>query len=381
MFERGALGQLTVDYPSFRIDVGNKALCTMTGYSADELAGMEVAQIIPADLNSAAGTLERLIAGTTDGYSVERSLKRRDASIIPVMSTVSAVRDDDGNLIKCLVLVQDLAQQRSAEQVQRRSQAVIDAAVAALPVSFTTLDCDLRLTFIAGGGLVRAGTRPGDFLGKHVSELTGDPATLFALENALAGIESTTRTLVDGETYMTLNAPMRYDDGAVSGVISVITNITAEVSAEAERRQADELRLFVAQHDALTGLPARSSLIEHLGDLATSKQGAGALLILDLDDFNMINDSLGHEVGDAVLLEVASRVSDAFPGWMVARYGGDEFAVVAPVAMDRAAAVDAAERIHGILDGDVAVGHHALRVTASVGVALAQTRASSRCSP
>jgi PAS domain S-box-containing protein len=149
MFERGALGQLTVDIPSFRIGVGNKALCTMTGYSAAELTGMDVAVIIPGDRNSGTETTDRLVAGTIDGYSVERSLRRRDGGVIPVLSTVSAVRDDDGTLFQVLVLLQDLTQQRVAEQVQRRNQAVIDAAVAALPVTFTTLDRDLRLTSVA----------------------------------------------------------------------------------------------------------------------------------------------------------------------------------------------------------------------------------------
>ncbi|HWF57420.1 MAG TPA: EAL domain-containing protein, partial [Candidatus Dormibacteraeota bacterium] len=375
MFERGALGQLTVDYPSFDIGAGNRAMCAMTGYSAAELAGMNVAVIIPGDHNSGAETTDQLVAGTVDGYSVERSLRRRDGTMIPVLSTVSAVRDDDGRLLQLLVLLQDLTQQRLAEQVQRRSQAVIDAAVATLPVTFTTVDRDLRMTSIAGG-LERAGTRVGDFLGHHISEFTTDPESLQALASALAGVESTARTVVGGESYMTLCAPLR-DGGDVTGVVSITTNISAEVSAEAKRREADELRLFMAHHDALTGLPGRSWLIEHLGDLAAAKQGAGALLLLDLDDFNLINDSLGHEVGDAVLLDVAGRVTSAFPEWTVTRYGGDEFALVAPFTVERADAVAAAEGVHAVLDTDMEVGPHSLRVTASVGVALGQGRSAS----
>jgi diguanylate cyclase (GGDEF)-like protein/PAS domain S-box-containing protein len=376
MFERSCLGQLIVDFPSFRIDVVNKAFCSMTGYSIDELVGNDLAHVYPTGQSPATDILERLADGETNGYAAQRFLQRRDGTILPALSTVSVVRDDEGCVIQLLMLLQDRTQLRAAEEAQRRSQALIDAAIASLPMTFTAFDTDLRFTYVAGG-LERPETRAGDCLGKHVTEFTRHRPTLTALRKAVAGSQSTTRTIVNGQTYLTLHGPMRDDGGAVVGVISVSTNVTSEVTAEAVRRQAEDLRLFVAQHDSLTGLPGRSALIEHLNTLASSEHGPGALLLLDLDDFQLINEALGHEVGDSVLLEVASRLSDAFPGLMVARNGGDEFAVVVPSDMDRAGAVDAAERVRLALDADVAVGEHVVRVTAGVGVAIKQARGSS----
>jgi diguanylate cyclase (GGDEF)-like protein/PAS domain S-box-containing protein len=376
IFERGSFSQLVVDFPSFRIDVVNSAFCTMTGYSAEELVGHDAAMVFPADKNPTADIVARTADRNTDGYSVERLFQRRDGSILPILSTVSVVRDDDGRPVQLLVLSQDLTGKQVAEEAQRRSQALVAAAIATLPVTFTTLDRDLRFTSVAGGLDPRA-SGPTEVLGKHISELTDDPATFRALRNALAGSRSTTRTIVGDEAYLTLNAPMYDDDGAVGGVVSVSTNITTEVSAQAERLRAEELKLFVATHDPLTGLPGRSGLIEHLSNLSSTGRGAGALLLLDLDDFHLINDSLGHEMGDAVLMEVASRVSDAFPGLMVARHGGDQFAVVAPFAVDRAEAVEAAERVRAALDADVEFGDNSLQITASVGLALEETRGSS----
>ena len=375
IFERSALGQLIVDFPTFRIDVVNKSFCSMTGFSVDELVGSDLEMVFPIGQSPASDIFERLADGEADGYSAQRFLQRRDGTILPALATVSVVRDEDGLTTQLLIHLQDQTQKRAAEEAQLRSEALIDGAIASLPMTFTAFDTHLRFTYVAGG-LDRVGNRPEDFLGKHITEFTKHRPSLRALHVALEGVESTTRTVVNGQTYLTLTGPMRNDHGGVVGVISVSTNVTAEVAAETVRRAAEELRLYVAQHDALTGLPGRLALIEHLNTLASSERGPGALLVLDLDDFNLINEGLGYESGDAVLLEVASRLSDAFPGLMVARNGGDEFAVVVASDTDLAGATAAAERVHAALDADIAVSGQTLRVSAGVGVAIKHVRGS-----
>ena len=369
MFDRGSLGQLIVDFTEFNIHRVNQALCEMTGFSAEELVGAPVAKIFPADQNPSLDAVARLADGSVDGYSVERVLQHKNGTVFPILSTVSAVRDEASKAVQALVLMQDLSEHHEVKQAQRRSEALIDAAVAALPIAFSTYDTTLRLTFVAGGREL-TGVHIEDYVGMHASELLTDPDALHALEAALAGTETHARVLFNGVTYLNLNAPMRDDDGAIVGVISVSSNISAEVSAEAERRQAEALRLFAVRHDALTGLYGRSGLIEYLNDLAGAGKPTGALIILDLDDFNLINDSLGHDVGDAVLREVARRLSTVFPDSVLAKYGGDEFALVAPFVRDRVEGANAARLIFDLLDADVNAHGHMLRITASVGIAL-----------
>ena len=376
MFERSALGQLIVDFPTFRIDVVNRSFCAMTGFKVDELVGSDYSFVYPAGQSPAADILERLADGTADSYTAQRFLRRRDGTILQALATVAVLRDEDGEPDQLLIHLQDQSQQRVAEQAQRRSQALIDGAIATLPMTFSAFDTNLRFTYVAGG-MERVGASAVDFLGKRAAEVTQHRPTLQALRAALSGTESTIRTVVNGQTYLSLCGPMRDDRDVIVGVVSVATNVTAEVAAETVRRQAEELRLYVAQHDALTGLPGRSALVERLNTLANSDRGPSALLLMNLDEFTLINEGLGYEVGDAVLLEVASRLSAAFPGLMVARNGGDEFAVVVASDTDRDGAIAAAEVVRASLDTDLTIDGRALRVSAGIGVAIRDSRGSS----
>ena len=132
------------------------------------------------------------------------------------------------------------------------------------------------------------------------------------------------------------------DDGSYQGALALVTDITARKSAEAELGR-------LACHDALTGLANRARLVQRIGAaLAGRARAAGTvgLLCLDLDQFQDVNDSLGHAAGDQVLAQVADRLRGAVrDGDIVARLGGDEFVVIAEHLSGEGAAVDLAERI------------------------------------
>jgi diguanylate cyclase (GGDEF)-like protein len=129
-----------------------------------------------------------------------------------------------------------------------------------------------------------------------------------------------------------------------------------------------------ATHDDLTGLPNRTMLQECLWRAAKRAARTGvpmALLFLDLDHFKKINDTCGHEVGDAVLRVIAERLLHAVrPADLVARLGGDEFVVVAEDVMDAQRAGEIAKRLLAACVAPIEHGGRHLRVSPSIGVVL-----------
>jgi len=149
----------------------------------------------------------------------------------------------------------------------------------------------------------------------------------------------------------------------------------AQLQAEVvERKQAEERIRHMAQHDALTGLPNRALLHDRLDQAlvqARRHNHPAAVMFLDLDRFKAINDSLGHEVGDALLREVALRLRGVVRAAdTVGRLGGDEFVVVLHEVADADAAVHVAEKIVQAFAPPVRIGVHELRASTSIGIAL-----------
>ena len=154
-----------------------------------------------------------------------------------------------------------------------------------------------------------------------------------------------------------------------------LTNIT-------DRKLAEEQLRFEALHDSLTGLANRSLLADRLThSLARNNrdpENRFALLYIDLDEFKVINDSLGHQVGDKLLIEVARRLSACarkvdtiarIPGDHVARIGGDEFVMLLEDVASPEDAVRVAERIHAALSEPFSLGAHDLVARGSIGIA------------
>ena len=141
-----------------------------------------------------------------------------------------------------------------------------------------------------------------------------------------------------------------------------------------EKNRADERIEYLASHDSLTGLPNRemfNSLLRHAIEQASRYERRFALLFIDLDRFKVINDSLGHEAGDKLLVEVAHRLRGALRASdVVARLGGDEFVVILEEAADVADVERIATHLLSVLSQPLQLSGHECHTTASIGIAM-----------
>jgi len=158
-------------------------------------------------------------------------------------------------------------------------------------------------------------------------------------------------------------------DTAINGLLLTVRDVS-------NRRLADEALVHRALHDPLTGLPNRALLMDRLGHAlarAVRQRRRVAVLFLDLDNFKVINDSLGHEAGDLLLAEVGHRLLDAVRGGdTVARFGGDEFAVLLEDVVNAEQAEASAERIAAALRTPLELFGRELTISVSIGIAVSQ---------
>jgi diguanylate cyclase (GGDEF)-like protein/PAS domain S-box-containing protein len=139
---------------------------------------------------------------------------------------------------------------------------------------------------------------------------------------------------------------------------------------DTERQRATEALRRQALHDELTDLPNRHAALARLAELTAPGSPGFALLSADLDRFQLVNESLGHETGDALLQAIAARLRAALPSQaLLARLGEDQFLLLQPGIDDDAGALQAGQRLLALLEAPFAVGHRALYVHMSVGIA------------
>jgi diguanylate cyclase (GGDEF)-like protein len=217
----------------------------------------------------------------------------------------------------------------------------------------------------ATGPLFLAGSDGGHGQNDMVSPLRGETDLIGSLRISNRLTEGTTFTEDDLRLLETLA-----NQAAVALENGHLEQSLAELS-----RLKEELR-FQAYHDPLTGLANRTLFLERAEEQLDRARpdGMPVLLFLDLDDFKIVNDTLGHAVGDRLLVDVADRIRDVLrPADIAARLGGDEFAVLLDDGPELQGAVSVAERIIEALRAPFLIQGQEITVGASIGVAAART--------
>lgn len=156
-------------------------------------------------------------------------------------------------------------------------------------------------------------------------------------------------------------------DGSIRMYLAIFSDIT-------EKKQADEIIWKQANYDLLTGLPNRrlfSDRLEHEMKIAHRTNKSLALLFIDLDHFKQINDTLGHDMGDILLVNASKRIADAIrESDTVARMGGDEFTAILPQINDSADVERVVQSIMEKLTEEFDLNGHRVNVSASIGIAI-----------
>lgn len=165
--------------------------------------------------------------------------------------------------------------------------------------------------------------------------------------------------------WLTVNAVK--EDGHITHYVALFSDISA-------RKEQEERIRFLAEHDQLTGLPNRHYLKQHFGVLKLSERRRDhtiALMMIDLDEFKQINDTLGHAAGDELLVEVGHRlVTSVRDSDIVVRLGGDEFVILLEDVGTKAAMETIAQKVHAAVSQPISIQGKQLSTSPSIGIAL-----------
>lgn len=328
----------------------------------------------PDDLEHVRADRDQAIAGH-EPFEFDSRIVRRDGRILNVVSRGEPVHDPDGTLIAYRGTVQDVTDEREREAELRRREEQLRALIDNSPDSIVRIDREFRHVELNEAVLRQAGGVPAEYiLGRRVDELNfPEPLERLWINELTAVFETGQPRTYEYEMPLpggsrwseTRAAPEFGPDGQVEYVVLVSRDTT-------EKRTAREALMHQATHDGLTGLPNRRVLLDALDELVVREPPARfAVLELDVDRFKLVNDSLGHPAGDALLVAFAARLRGAVrEGDLLARLGGDEFVVLAHRVEDRDDAARVAERLQLALSEPISVQGQELRPSVSIGIAL-----------
>jgi diguanylate cyclase (GGDEF)-like protein/PAS domain S-box-containing protein len=319
------------------------------------------------------GTTDLLDTALTaaERHAVQRASAANTRLVEGSLGAIAAV----GAVLAAMALLIRRTRRRAAE----RFRALVEQSSEILVV----LNAEGDVTDVTAAALNRTlGREPGQVVGRPILELIDAPDR----DRAAAALQRL-RTEPDGQR-PSFEVAVRHRDGstvhleavgdnllatpAVGGLVLTLRDVTER------RTMEDELR-HQAFHDALTGLPNRALFDDRLAQALRRRRradGGVAVVLVDLDDFKAVNDSLGHAAGDELLIECARRFDMMVRGSdTAARLGGDEFAVLLEDNDAETAALEIAARLRDVLGAPVTLEGRTVHVEASIGIAVVSSTA------
>jgi diguanylate cyclase (GGDEF)-like protein len=336
--------------------------------------------VVPADLPALEQAIARISAPGGFVQTVETRFIRTDGSVVTTMNHgMVRERGADGVATRIFGLTWDISELRQTQHRLVRSESRFRMLAELSSEWFWESDVNDVLTYIS-----RSSRRTGEsplarlnLIGQNLNalypgqECSPEWAQLRFLMEERAEIRDLVVPFRLGPEQALLwwridAAPMFDAFGLYQGYRGVVRDVT-------KARQDEEKLELAAYRDALTGLANRTLFERHVEDaIAVTPPGQSfAVLFIDLDRFKLINDALGHAAGDRVLVQTAQRlVQLARPNNTAARFGGDEFLILARDAQDAAQAMRLAQLVQNTLSEPMAHGERTLQTTASIGVAV-----------
>jgi diguanylate cyclase (GGDEF)-like protein/PAS domain S-box-containing protein len=310
-------------------------------------------------------------------YDVEHRVVRPDGEVRVVHRRAEVVRGEGGEPLRMIGTVHDITERKEAEERLREAEERYRTVVEAQTELVCRFLPDLTLTFVNEAYCRYFGRTPGEVIGRSFVERVPvedrvyyeEQLTRLNKEDPRRTIEHRVLTPEGGVRWQQWTDTAIFDgEGRIVEYQSVGRDVT-------ERKALEEKLEHQALHDSLTGLPNRQLLVDRFKQsLSRTRRRRGrkvGVLFMDLDGFKVVNDSLGHDTGDRLLVEVAERLKGCLrPEDTLARFGGDEFIVLIEEVEGADDALRITQRITEEFRGPFVLDGRELVVRFSIGVAL-----------
>jgi len=372
-----------------RILTWNHAAERLYGHTREEIVGRPRSVIVPSERRAELESVRATVLAGGGVQRLETTRVHRDGSIVDVQISMSPVRDDRGAIVGASTIASDISDRLAAEHARDALQRELAHARDQFRSAFEHAPIGVALCVATGPGagqLVRANRALEELLGCAPGELIGADLASLAHREDRPKLEAAFERMSRGAAErVALEQRLHCGDGrhvwtlVSASLVDIAEDMAAQVVVQfldiSDRKSFEGRLQHLADHDALTGLMNRRRFEAELErTLAHSERyGArGAVLLLDLDGFKDVNDTLGHSVGDELITRVAGVLSGALRTTdVLARLGGDEFAVILPQATEEEALAVADKLLTAVRRrASVTTGRRHARVTTSIGVTL-----------